>query len=151
MLFDWVEVAKPKHPNKGHTLNNRQRPMYRSVCYAEATLIPYSGNFRGRKLRGSGKSDYFRENFHRMQKPNRWVWHTQISRIKLLQVALRLQNSWTFSPLKVFCYEVLCFNHGHNHHPLISKSFASRVCLHVTVIKYHLIGEAAASIVQNLD
>ena len=27
-----------KHPNKGHTLKNGQRPMYQSVCHSESHL-----------------------------------------------------------------------------------------------------------------
>ena len=32
----YIELAK--HPNKGHTLNKGQRPMYQSVCYSESPL-----------------------------------------------------------------------------------------------------------------
>ena len=31
---EW-EANKTKHPNKGHTLNNGQRPMHQSVRYSE--------------------------------------------------------------------------------------------------------------------
>ena len=37
-LFRRVGVTKTKHPNKGHTLNKGQRPMYQSVCYSESPL-----------------------------------------------------------------------------------------------------------------
>ena len=35
--MEW-EVTKVKHPNKGHTLNNGQRPMYQGVRYLESPL-----------------------------------------------------------------------------------------------------------------
>ena len=36
-LDEW-EVTKTKHPNKGHTPNKGQRPMYQSVRYSESPL-----------------------------------------------------------------------------------------------------------------
>ena len=38
---------------------------------------------------------------------HRWIWHTQISWRRLSQVALKSQNSWMFSPSKVFHYKVI--------------------------------------------
>ena len=34
-------MTKTKHPNKGHSLNNGQRPMYQSVRYSESPLYIY--------------------------------------------------------------------------------------------------------------
>ena len=36
-MGEW-EATKTKHPNKGYTLNNGQRPMHQSVCYLETPL-----------------------------------------------------------------------------------------------------------------
>ena len=34
-------VTKVKHPNKGHTLNKGQKPMYQGVRYSESPLYNY--------------------------------------------------------------------------------------------------------------
>ena len=36
------EVTKVKHPNKGHTPNKGQKPMYQGVRYSESPLYTYS-------------------------------------------------------------------------------------------------------------
>ena len=35
-------VTKVKHPNKGHTLNKGQKPMYQGVRYSESPLYMYT-------------------------------------------------------------------------------------------------------------
>ena len=35
-------MTKTKHPNKGHSPNNGQRPMYQSVRYSETPLYIYT-------------------------------------------------------------------------------------------------------------
>ena len=40
------EVTKTKHPNKGHTPNNGQRPMYQSVRYSESPLYSEGLGFK---------------------------------------------------------------------------------------------------------
>ena len=34
-------VTKVKHPNKGHTLNKGQKPMYQGVRYSESPLYSF--------------------------------------------------------------------------------------------------------------
>ena len=84
-----------------------------SACAMATLFVPQicmcayciAGNFRGRKLSRMSKKWPFR----RMLKPIVGVYGTpQISWRKLLRVALNSQNSWTFSPSKVFRYTVLC-------------------------------------------
>ena len=41
--MEW-EVTKVKHPNKGHTPNKGQRPMYQGVHYSESPLYYEVGN-----------------------------------------------------------------------------------------------------------
>ena len=38
LILDEVGVTKVKHPNKGHTPNKGQKPMYQGVRYSESPL-----------------------------------------------------------------------------------------------------------------
>ena len=96
--------------------------LHQHVPYMINERYRIAGNFRGRKLSWIGKKwPFCGENFCGILKPiNRWVRHAQISRRKLSRVALKLRNSWMFSPSKVFRYTVVsiinvhCFNTGSN-------------------------------------
>ena len=43
-------VIKVKYPNKGHTPNKGQKPMYQGVCYSESPLYSHFMITDGRKL-----------------------------------------------------------------------------------------------------
>ena len=38
LILDELGVTKVKHPNKGHTPNKGQKPMYQGVRYSESPL-----------------------------------------------------------------------------------------------------------------
>ena len=67
-----------------------------------------AGNFQGRKLSRIGMKWPFRKLSQNAKTYHRWVRHAQILWRKLSQVALKLQNSWMFSHLKVLHHRVEC-------------------------------------------